>query len=101
MTINYHKCTLIPINLTVNDLTPFVDIFQCIVGDFPIKYLGIPLHFDKIGREDLLAFIDKILAKIARWRGRLLSYLEKITPIRSCLASMNLKGPALINLYMF
>ena len=38
MTINYHKCTLIPINLTVNDLTPFVDIFQCIVGDFPIKY---------------------------------------------------------------
>lgn len=54
-----------------------------------------------IGREDLLAFIDKILAKIARWRGRLLSYLEKITPIRSCLASMNLKGPALINLYMF
>ena len=80
MPISYHKSSLIPINSIVNDLTPFVDIFQCIIRDFPIKYLGIPLHFDKLSGEDLLALIDKFLAKIAGWRVKRLSYLRKKIP---------------------
>lgn len=90
MRINYHKSALVPINLNVDDLNPFVEIFQCMVGDFPIKYLGVPLHFDKLSREDLQELIDKILARIVGWRGKLLSYLGKITLIRTYLASIPL-----------
>ena len=90
MRINYHKGALIPINVAPQELDEFVDIFQCVVGAFPIKYLGIPLHFDKLSREDLQFLIDKILARIVGWRGKLLSYLGKIILIKTCLASIPL-----------
>ena len=47
MRIKYHKSELIPINLSVEECAQFVDILHCVVGDFPIKYLGIPLHYVK------------------------------------------------------
>lgn len=90
MRINYHKSALVPINIDSSELGEFIDIFQCVVGEFPIKYLGVPLHFDKLSRENLQFLIDKILARIAGWRGKLLSYLGKITLIKSCLASIPL-----------
>jgi hypothetical protein len=52
--INYHKSELIPINLLdTEECSPFVDIFGCVLVSFPIKYLGVPLHHDKLKREDL------------------------------------------------
>ena len=44
-------------------------IFQyCPMGGFPIKYLGIPLHYEKIAREDVQPLVDKLLKRIAGWR---------------------------------
>ena len=53
MRINYHKSELIPINLEPPDIHRISHIFCCPVGDFPIKYLGVPLHFDKLRREGI------------------------------------------------
>jgi hypothetical protein len=47
MKINYHKSELMAINLTPKELQPFLEIF-CVAGKFPMKYLGIPLHFKKL-----------------------------------------------------
>ena len=69
MRINYHKSALVLINVDSRDLEGFIDIFQCVEGSFPIKYLGVPLHFDKLSREDLQFLIDKILARIAGLEG--------------------------------
>jgi hypothetical protein len=45
MRINYHKSELVAINPgEMEEVQAFADIFGCPVGDFPIKYLGIPLH---------------------------------------------------------
>lgn len=51
MTINYHKSELVPINLDESESKIFLDIFECVQGAFPIKYLGIPLHYDKLRGE--------------------------------------------------
>jgi hypothetical protein len=51
MRINFHKSELIPINIESEELLPFIEIFQCKEGSFPVKYLGIPLHFDRLKRE--------------------------------------------------
>jgi hypothetical protein len=59
-----------------------------VVGSFPIKYLGVPLHHDKLKREDLQPIIDKILKRIARWRGKLLSYAARVPLVKACLASI-------------
>lgn len=60
----------------------------CPIGSFPIKYLGVPLHQDKLKREDLKPLVDKVIKKIASWRGRLLSHAAKVTLIKTCYASI-------------
>lgn len=73
MRINYNKSELIPINMDPTETDPFTNIFGCTVGKFPIKYLGIPLNYEKLKREDIQPLVDKILKRIAGWRGKLLS----------------------------
>lgn len=80
MRINYHKSELIPINMDEVEVKPFLDIFNCVIGSFPVKYLGIPLHFDKLRREDLQPLIENLLSRITGWRGKLLSYIAKKNP---------------------
>jgi hypothetical protein len=61
MRINFHESELIPINLEQSG---------------------------KLKREDLQPLLNKILRRIARWRGRLLSYSDKVVLIKTWLASI-------------
>jgi hypothetical protein len=73
--------------VTVGSVKTLV-IYLCHVGDFPIKYLGIPLHFQKLKREDLQPLIDKIIKRIASWRGQLLTQAGRLVLIKTCIASI-------------
>ena len=53
-----------------------------------MKYLGVPLHFDKLKREEVQPLVDKVLKKIGSWRGRLLSSAARVVLIKTCLASI-------------
>jgi hypothetical protein len=88
MKINYEKSELVPINLDLAESELIKEVMGCVVGAFPIKYLGIPLHHDKLKREDLQPLIDKILKRIAGWRGKLLSHAARVLLIKTCLASI-------------
>jgi hypothetical protein len=55
-----------------------------------MKYLGIPLHFEKLKREDLQPLIDSLLSRMAGWRGKLLSSEAKKIPIHTCMASIHI-----------
>jgi hypothetical protein len=75
------------ISVEQRDVQPFFwDIFQCVAGAFPMKYLGIPLHFEKLRREDLQPLIDSLLNRMAGWRGEVLSSEAKRILIQTCLA---------------
>ena len=54
----------------------------------PIKYLGVPLHFTKLTRNDLQPVTDKIIKRIDGWWGRLLSYARRLTLLKACLANI-------------
>jgi hypothetical protein len=88
MRINYHKSEIIPCNLSEDQIHVASNILGCPVGSFPIKYLGVPLHHDKLKREDVQPLVDNILKRVASWRGKLLSHAAKVTLIQSCLASI-------------
>ena len=88
MRINFDKSQLIPMNLESEEAASLAEVFGCPIGKFPIKYLGVPLHYDKLTREDLQPLLDKILKRIAGWRGKLLSYKGRLILIKSCLASI-------------
>jgi hypothetical protein len=49
MRVNYHKSEIVPVNIEQREeIESFAMIFGCPVGEFPIKYLGIPLHHNKL-----------------------------------------------------
>ena len=53
MRVNFHKSELIPMNLSDMETHDLSHFFACPVGSLPIKYLGIPLHYDNLRREDI------------------------------------------------
>ena len=76
------------VGLDEEEANMFARLFCCKVGNFPFSYLGIPLHFHKLKREDIQLVVDKIIKRIAGWRGKLLSYGERLVLLKSCLASI-------------
>jgi hypothetical protein len=71
MRINYHKSDLFTINLPEAYAKEFAHVFCCNLGSFPFKYLGVPLNFAKLRKEDLQPIIDHIIRKITGWRGKI------------------------------
>jgi hypothetical protein len=71
MRINFNKSDLVPINVTIEEVNVLAQVFGCKVSEFPLKYLGVPLHFGKLRKQDLQPLIDSIIKRIAEWRGRL------------------------------
>jgi hypothetical protein len=61
-----------------------------------MNYLGVPLHFDKLARQDLQPLVDKILKRIARWRGQLLSVASRALLIKTCLSSIPVYLPSFL-----
>lgn len=87
MRINFHKSEVIAMNLE-EDIHVVSHILGCPVGQLPFKYLGVPLHFDKLRREDIQPLVEKIIKRIAGWRGRLLCHSGRLVLIKTCIASI-------------
>ena len=88
--INFHKCELVPINVSQDEAQDFAQTLCCRLGNFPIKYLGVPLHHSKLRKEDLQPIVDSLLKRAAGWRGKLLSHAARLELVRSVLASIPL-----------
>jgi hypothetical protein len=88
MRINYHKSNMTPIGLEEEEAQQYAKIFCCKIRAFPFRYLGVPLHFDKLRREDIQLVVDVIFKRIRDWSGRLLSYNARLILLKSCLASI-------------
>jgi hypothetical protein len=58
MKINYHKSDLSPVNLDEDESHRYAQIFCCKLGSFPFKYLGVPLHYDELRREDIQPIVN-------------------------------------------
>jgi hypothetical protein len=87
MRINYHKSDLILINLEEEQTQTYAKYFCCKIGKFPFTYLGVPLHHERLRKEDIQPVVDKIMKRIACWKCRLLSYGARLTLLKVCLAS--------------
>jgi hypothetical protein len=88
MRINFNKSECIPINLEADQIHEIAHILYCPMGSLPFRYLGVPMHYEKLNREDLQLVLDKLIKRIAGWRGRLLAYSKRLVLIKTCLASI-------------
>ena len=60
MRIKFHKSEVVPLNLKEEVVHNTAHILGCPVSSLPMKYLGVPLHFDKLRRVDIQPIVDKI-----------------------------------------
>lgn len=88
MRVNFHKSEIVAMNLSEELAHDIFHLFAFPLGSFPIKYLGVPAHYNNLRREDIQPLVDKLLRRIAGWRGKLLSYAAKVVLIRACLTSI-------------
>lgn len=88
MRVNFHKSEVLTLNMEIEETHRVARIFSCPVGSFPLKYLGVPLHFEKLTREDLQPLVEQLLKRVAGWRGKLLSMAARALLIKTCLASI-------------
>jgi hypothetical protein len=89
MKINFLKSEIVPMNMGEEVIHEISHILSCPVSSFLIKYLGIPLHFEKLKREVLQPILDKMIKGIAGWRRKLLAYSSRLILIKTCLASIS------------
>jgi hypothetical protein len=88
MRVNFHKSECICLNMEEGRVHEIAHVLGCPMEELPVKYLGVPLHFERLKREDLQPILDKLIKRMAGWRGRLLAYSSRLVLIKTCLASI-------------
>jgi hypothetical protein len=58
--INFNKNEVILINGDENKCIQMADLFNCQIGFFPIKYLGVPVSPSKLHVKDLAPIVEKM-----------------------------------------
>jgi hypothetical protein len=83
--INFHKSEIITINDEGNLASTYAEIFNCKIGTFPIKYLGVPVSPSRLHVSDWLPLTEKSAKKLDIWKGGLMSIAGRSTLISSSL----------------
>jgi hypothetical protein len=60
----------------------------CKIGVSPFRYVWVPLHYEKLKRDDIQLIVDKVLSRISGWKSMLLSYGARLTFLKACIASI-------------
>ena len=58
--INFHKSTLIPINLDLEAMNNLARVFGCAIGVMPFTYLGLPLGTTKPSVQELMLLVSRL-----------------------------------------
>jgi hypothetical protein len=85
--INFHKSSMIPINISQDRAQFFATFLGCSIATLPITYLGLPMGTTKPTVQDLMPLVDKIERRVSA-TFMLMSYSGRVTLINSLLTSI-------------
>jgi hypothetical protein len=86
--INFHKSEVFCFGRAKECEADYINLFGCAAGEFPFRYLGIPIHFRKLKNGEWKPVEDRFEIKLAGWIGKLLSYGDRLVLINSVLTSL-------------
>jgi hypothetical protein len=66
----------------------YTELFGYKAGNFPINYLGIPIHFKKLRNQDWARVGERFEKRLSSWKGKHLSIGGRLTLINSVLSSL-------------
>jgi hypothetical protein len=88
LVVNLHKSYAIPINCDAQTVQDSYNILQCTPASFPCNYLGLSVSDKKLGRRDLLQWVDKIANWLPSWKASLLNLADRTTLVRFMLSAI-------------
>jgi len=83
--VNYHKSSIIPINVQDGDVNALATALGCQVASMPFTYLGLPMGTTKPRMEDLTPLMDRVERKLSAFSSYL-SYSGHLQMINSVLS---------------
>ena len=86
--INYHKSEFSCFGHAEDQKDSYLQLFGCRSGIYPFRYLGIPMHFKKLGNKDSMIIENKIEKKLCSWKGKLMFGGGRLVLINSVLTSL-------------
>ncbi|XP_050211520.1 uncharacterized protein LOC126661702 [Mercurialis annua] len=88
LTINFHKSSIMGINVSNDDLFLAAEMVGCRIDSLPVKYLGLPLTGRKLVTGTWDHVIERFKSRLALWKGSLLSPAGRLVLIKSVLFSI-------------
>ena len=85
--INFIKSEVLLINGDDEKRLLYADLFNCQMGNFPIRYLGVPVSPSRLHVRDWTPLLEKNEKNLAMWKGSSLSIAGRTTLINSSLSS--------------
>jgi hypothetical protein len=85
--VNYHKTTLVPVNIDIEHAQALAQSFCCKVESLPFIYLGLPLGTTRPTVNDMIPLVtrlDKRLSSISS----LMTYTARLTLLNSVINSL-------------
>jgi hypothetical protein len=86
--INFHKSELFCFGDAQNDASLYAEIFGCGQGQFPIMYLGIPIHYRRLTNAEWKIVEERLQLRLSSWKGKLLSLGGRLVLINAVLSNM-------------
>jgi hypothetical protein len=86
--INFHKSELFCFGEAQVQAHLYAELFGCNQGQFPIRYLGIPIHFRRLTNAEWKIVEERLQLQLSSWKGKLLSIGGRLVLINSVLSNM-------------
>jgi hypothetical protein len=86
--INFHKSELFCFGDTKERVAEYVRLFGCKEGEFPFRYLGIPMSPSRLFNSDWRAVEERFQKKLSSWKSKLLPSGGRFVLIDSVLSSL-------------
>jgi hypothetical protein len=86
--INFHKSELFCYGEAKQMEGHYTNLFGCGLGQYPFRYLGIPMHHKKMSNAGWKVIEENFEKKLSSWKGKFLSYGGRLVLINSVLSSL-------------
>jgi hypothetical protein len=85
---NLGKSVACPLHCSEAGVARVRDILSCQIEGFPCLYLGVPLSIRKLRRSDEQPLIDKVVARIPTWKGKLLNIASRTALVKATMSAI-------------
>ena len=86
--VNYHKSSLVGVNIPESWLMEAASILNCMIGKVPFVYLGLPIGGDPRRLNFWEPVVDTIKSRLSGWKSCFLSFGGRLVLLKSVLTSL-------------